>query len=39
VLRLADTSGWQVETTDLTELSIVQIGGGAAAWWPTVASV
>jgi HlyD family secretion protein len=28
VLRLADTTKWQVETTDLTELSIVQVSEG-----------
>jgi multidrug resistance efflux pump len=28
VLRLADTSAWQIETTDLTELNIVQVSEG-----------
>ena len=31
VVQLADTSEWQVETTDLTELSIVNVREGAAA--------
>lgn len=30
VLLLADTSAWQVETTDLTELNVIQVGEGAA---------
>ncbi len=28
VMRLADTSAWQIETTDLTELNIVNVGEG-----------
>jgi len=28
VLTLADLSGWQIETTDLTELSVVTIANG-----------
>ncbi|MCL5996125.1 MAG: HlyD family efflux transporter periplasmic adaptor subunit [Chloroflexi bacterium] len=31
VVQLADTSEWQIETTDLTELSIVNVREGAAA--------
>ncbi len=31
VLRLADTSSWQVETTDLTELNIVKVREGTPA--------
>ncbi len=30
-VRVADTSNWQVETTDLTEINIVDIRGGAPA--------
>ncbi len=30
VVRLADTSSWQVETTDLTELNIVNVREGAS---------
>ncbi len=28
VMRLADTSSWQVQTTDLTELNIAQVSTG-----------
>jgi HlyD family secretion protein len=31
LVRLADLSGWRVETTDLTELSVVRIKGGDRA--------
>jgi multidrug efflux pump subunit AcrA (membrane-fusion protein) len=31
ILRLADTSAWQIETTDLTELNIAQIKEGMPA--------
>jgi HlyD family secretion protein len=31
ILRLADTSAWEIETTDLTELSIAQIKEGMPA--------
>jgi HlyD family secretion protein len=31
VMRLADTSAWQIETTDLTELNIAGIGQGTLA--------
>jgi HlyD family secretion protein len=31
ILRLADTSTWQIETTDLTELSVAQIQEGLPA--------
>lgn len=31
ILRLADTSAWQIETTDLTELSVAQIQEGMPA--------
>jgi HlyD family secretion protein len=31
VLRLADTSAWQIETTDLTELNVAQVGEGMPA--------
>lgn len=28
ILRLADTAAWQIETTDLTELNVVEVGEG-----------
>jgi HlyD family secretion protein len=31
VLRLADTSGWQIETTDLTEINVAQVKPGMPA--------
>jgi HlyD family secretion protein len=31
ILRLADTTAWEIETTDLTELSVAQIKEGAPA--------
>ena len=31
VLLLADTSAWQVETTDLTELNVAEVGEAATA--------
>jgi HlyD family secretion protein len=31
VVQLADLSGWQIETTDLTELSIVHVTEGSPA--------
>jgi len=31
VLRLADTSAWQIETTDLTELNIIKVTEGTPA--------